>query len=104
MLAETIVVAVTVVTVSSLALANALDKRLNESEPLVKIHPYVYPSVSEPCPLCGVMERGSGHPNEWGRRVPTACEQGPECPGYPKSHLHQSCGYCKGAWLMATKS
>jgi hypothetical protein len=86
----------------SLALANALDKRLSEPEPQVKLRPYRYPSKYAPCPLCGVQ--GTDAKPKWGPSMPAACTEGAKCPGFPKPHFHQSCGYCQGYWLMATKT
>jgi hypothetical protein len=106
MLAETIVASVTLVVLASLWLANAVDRRLNEPEPEAKIWPYEYPAITNPCPFCGVSVargRDQGLQDAWGPCAPLACTKGEECPGYPKPHLHLSCGYCKGSWLMATK-
>lgn len=100
MLAEIIVGCATAVVLGSLALANAIDRRWYEPEAKNKLRPYEYPSVSQLCPLCGV--RSSVDYPQYGPHMPVACKD-EDCPAMPAAHLHQTCGYCKGEWMMKAR-
>lgn len=118
MIVESIIGAVTLITLGAMALTNAVEKRVHEREerdeghereerdegPKVKILPYVYPAVGSKnaCPLCGVCE-SSAKP-EHGPRAPQACIEGEKCPAFPAVHLHVHCGYCQGRWYMKPKT
>jgi hypothetical protein len=103
MLGEAIAGGVTLVTLASLWLASAIDKRerRDETEPDEWIEPFCDPALSR-CPFCkccGLDKTESGE--KCGPGAPRACKEGQRCPGYPRLHLHVECRYCGATWMRA---
>lgn len=94
--------ATTICFTSSLLFARWVIRRFDQSletpeSPEEWIEAYSYPSIDQPCPFCGVAGRDTGPTR------PVSCTSGPECPGYPKAHLHVQCDYCKAKWMRAAR-
>jgi hypothetical protein len=110
MIAEVVIGSFTLLTVSSLALVNAIEKRAHKryepepeepEKPSVDLYPFVY-WVGSDCVMCGrKSEMISGC--RWGPKNPEACKD-KNCAAEQYRHLHMHCNTCESNWLMKTKS
>lgn len=103
-LIETVVGAVTLITLGSLWLVNQIDRREYEDESELEILPFEHVRIGRKCPKCRcesrnpvLDRRGFVKEPACGPRVPVACNG--KCK-VKTPHLHAYCDSCKAKWLM----
>jgi len=123
MLLETLIVGVIFVTLGSIALADAIDRREREEDARAEraereaesarraaelgyeLLDFIGDDVKT-CPKCGVFSGWvymADNKREYrGMYKPVACGPKIKCPAKGVSHLHGACASCESTWMMHT--